>query len=701
MISFRPGSARLRQARIVLICFFTALLVLGLERAWPPFAELELRSLDWRFQRRGPRRVSSEVVLVTIDEQSLADPRLHHWPWRRSVYGRLIDVLRARGAAVIAFDIGFFERQDAHEDAAFAAAVRRAGNVLLAGGYIGGAMGTAGSAAQEAPEMTLDRIRASDALRATSPPAPVPPPAWLVPSTRELLWSLPLPELVAAARGVGAVNIDYDPDGIYRRVAPAWLVDNGRLYPHLAVLAAALKLGVAPHRIRVDNGRGRRTPDTRPALLLADRRTIPLSDDGTFLIDYPGPPLIETRPRMFPRYSVSEVLRLDPAQPGRGKEPTAGGIGPEAFRGKVVFVGAVAAGLNDQRPSPYSHRNTGVETNAGIADAILQDRFFTSPAPLAGALLLLGAGLLAGGLLGLRSLLGGTLLLVLAAIAYAAVSLALFRAPRVVLPVTGPLVTMAACSVLILAYRFQGEYRERLRGRAYLDLYVSRPVADRILSDPRAAALGGQIVEVTVLFADIRGFTPLTESLPAPLMMALLNEYFEGMVAVIMAHEGTLVHYAGDMIMAVWGAPIAHPDHARRAVLAGIEMLDALRQLQADWRARGLPVFDIGIGLNSGEALAGNVGGTKRRQYAVIGDTTNTAARLETLNKEMETAMIISEATFAQVEDLVTTRPLGSVTVKGKSQPVTVYEVLGRKSATDARTAPRHRSAVPAPEERL
>src|SRR5262245_49941968 len=127
--------------RILIMCLLVALLGLGLERLWPPFADLERRSLDERFRWRGPRHGSSEVVLVTIDEQSLADPALHQWPWKRSIYARLVEVLHARGAAVIAFDLGFFERQDTQEDRRFAEAVRRAGNVLLAGGYVGSALG--------------------------------------------------------------------------------------------------------------------------------------------------------------------------------------------------------------------------------------------------------------------------------------------------------------------------------------------------------------------------------------------------------------------------------------------------------------------------------------------------------------------------------------------------------------------------------
>jgi adenylate cyclase len=154
------------------------------------------------------------------------------------------------------------------------------------------------------------------------------------------------------------------------------------------------------------------------------------------------------------------------------------------------------------------------------------------------------------------------------------------------------------------------------------------------------------------------------------------------MVPAIMDQEGTLDKYVGDAIMGVWGAPIEQPDHARRAVLAGLGMLSGLRELHEIWRARGLPTFNIGIGINSGEAVAGNIGSRKRAQYTVIGDTVNTASRLESLNKELGTNMIISASTYAFVKELVEVRLLPPVTVKGKAEPLTVYEVLGLRTGS-------------------
>jgi adenylate cyclase len=168
----------------------------------------------------------------------------------------------------------------------------------------------------------------------------------------------------------------------------------------------------------------------------------------------------------------------------------------------------------------------------------------------------------------------------------------------------------------------------------------------------------------------------MSEAMAPEAMVAMLNEYFARMVAIVMDHEGTLMQYVGDELMGVWGAPKAQPDHAHRAVRTGLEMLAALRELHIGWRERGLPAFEIGIGVNTGEAVAGNVGSREREQYSVVGDTVNTASRVEQLNKELGTHMIITEATYRLVRDLVDVRPLLPIAVKGKAEPLTVFEVL-------------------------
>jgi serine phosphatase RsbU (regulator of sigma subunit) len=445
--------------RVLLLCLLSAGLVLALDHAGSFLTRLELLTLDWRFMSRGPLPPTSDIILVTIDEKSLTE--IGKWPWPRSYHAELVDTLRRRGAAVIAFDLFFSERQGTDEDAAFAAAIRRAGNVFLAADLPKqGAMGHGSNAGQEAVEVTPDRELSSDAMILKTPVAPKPLPAWMRERTQEFFWTLPIPNLLEAARGVGYVDLPADADAIYRRAVLLRSVDVGHLYPHLGLLAAAQKLGVAPQAIRAEAER---------RISLGGKRVVPVSDQGSFLIDFSGPPPSAQEPPRFRRFSYSEVLALSPRYQGRGKEVEVGGIPPDAFRGKIVFVGATAPGQSDRRASPYSQWTVGLESDANLTRAILEKRFFKEPGRGFLAALLIGIGLLFGWVLAVQSLLRGTLIALLAALAYGALSMWLFGRAHVVLPMASPLVTLGLCYSSAIAYRFQSEHRERIRYQVSLE----------------------------------------------------------------------------------------------------------------------------------------------------------------------------------------------------------------------------------------
>jgi len=195
------------------------------------------------------------------------------------------------------------------------------------------------------------------------------------------------------------------------------------------------------------------------------------------------------------------------------------------------------------------------------------------------------------------------------------------------------------------------------------------------VANPSLARLGGNRREMTVLFSDIRGFTAVSEHAQPEAIVGMLNEYFTRMVEIVFAHHGTLDKFVGDMVMALFGAPLDDPDHAEHAVQTALAMVRALDVLNAEWASFGLPRLDIGIGINSGDMVAGNIGSQSIMSYTVIGDAVNLGARLESLNKEYGTRIIISGATRALLKGQYDIRPLGSVTVKGKSEPVAIFEV--------------------------
>jgi adenylate cyclase len=198
----------------------------------------------------------------------------------------------------------------------------------------------------------------------------------------------------------------------------------------------------------------------------------------------------------------------------------------------------------------------------------------------------------------------------------------------------------------------------------------------QMLNSPEGLRLGGEEKELTALFADIRGFTTLSENLTPAQLVELLNEYLTEMTEVIFKNWGTLDKYIGDAIMAFWGAPYPQTDHAFRACRTGLDMLSALQRLQAGWQLRGVPRIDVGVGINSGPMLVGNMGSKGRKNYTIMGDSVNLASRLEGINRQFGTHIVISEDTFQQVKDQVVARELDLIQVKGKTQPVKVYELL-------------------------
>jgi adenylate cyclase len=230
-----------------------------------------------------------------------------------------------------------------------------------------------------------------------------------------------------------------------------------------------------------------------------------------------------------------------------------------------------------------------------------------------------------------------------------------------------------------VAYQYFVEGREKRKMKKLFGQYVSKDVYEHLVSNPQLARLGGTRREMTVLFSDIRGFTTVSERGQPEEIVHTLNEYFTRMVDLVFKHQGTLDKFVGDMVMALFGAPLEDPDHADHAVETALEMIVELRKLNDGWRAEGRPELDIGIGVNTGPMIAGNIGSEAIMSYTVIGDAVNLGSRLESLNKQYGTRIIISEGTREHLKNKYVFRPLGDVVVKGKTKPVAIFEVLGRE----------------------
>ena len=342
-----------------------------------------------------------------------------------------------------------------------------------------------------------------------------------------------------------------------------------------------------------------------------------------------------------------------------------------------MFVGVTAAGLSDVFQTPFGDtgRMPGIQVHAAVTDDILSNRFMRPEGALARVAAVLTVALLVGVAGALLSVPWAIVATLAVAGAFLAASLEIF-AHGIWLNLVQPMLAIGLSLFGGVAYQYFVEGREKRRIKAMFGRYVSPDVYGRLLHDPALARLGGSRRQMTVLFSDIRGFTTATEKAQPEALVAQLNEHFTRMVQVIFAHRGTVDKFVGDMVMALFGAPLDDPDHADHAVSAALGMVEALGELNRRWASEGRPPLAIGVGINTGEMIAGNIGSEQIMSYTVIGDAVNLGSRLESLNKEYGTRIIISDATQSRLTGRYELRPLGEVVVKGKTQAVGIFEVV-------------------------
>ncbi len=354
-----------------------------------------------------------------------------------------------------------------------------------------------------------------------------------------------------------------------------------------------------------------------------------------------------------------------------GQQPL---VDPSRFHDAIVFVGTTAAGTYDQKAVPLPGKMPGMQIHASALDDLLSSHVL-APAPTwAAALALVACAIVAAVSLLMLGVWSGLAVSALVGGALVVSGVSLF-ARGVWLPLVTPLAALTIAAFGGVAYQYFVEGREKRVVKRLFSRYVSKDVYDQLMRDPSSARLGGQRREMTVLFSDIRGFTTFSEQGQPEEIVHQLNEYFSRMVDVLLAHHGTLDKFVGDAVMALFGAPLEDPDHAEHAVQAALAMMAGLSQLNATWAAEGRKTLAIGVGINTGDMVAGNIGSATIMSYTVIGDAVNLGSRLESLNKQYGTTIIISEATRQRLKGNYAIRPLGDVVVKGKSQPVAIHEV--------------------------
>jgi adenylate cyclase len=608
----------------------------------PLLEHLELKTYDLRL-RTLPKAPPRHVTIAAIDEQSLA--ALGRWPWSRSVHARLAERLDQLGARVIAYDLFYPERESARADAQFARALAATHKALLGTLFLYGrdearhlAAGALEQAEQGIAPHAIGTVRA--AAGAGQAP-PVQEPFGVIVS---------IPELQAAAAAAGHLNVLPDADGVVRRV-PLVVRFGGRYYPSFDAQAARAWLGAGELALDV--------ADYGLSGLQIGNRQVPLDEAGRLLVRYRG------REGSFDTVSIADVL--------------AGRADAALVRDRVVLIGNTAKGIGDLRVTPYGTLFPGVEVRANIIENLIEGEFLQRPdwMSLVDIAALLAIGLMLAWLLPRLGVTGGGLLALGVAAGYVLLADYLFVAEGLWLNVVYPVLLAALLFVsTTLVFYFFAFSEKRYLKRAFQH-YVPPAVVDDLVADSDRLRLGGEKRELTVLFSDIRGFTALSETMAPEDLVKLLNGYFTRMTERVFAHQGSLDKYIGDAIMAVFGAPLPAEQHARLACRAALDMLAELDALQAEWRRAGVPPLDIGIGINTGPMIVGNMGSASRFNYTVLGDAVNLASRIESLNKDYGTNILLSEHTYAQARDeFANVREIDQVRVRGRTQAVRLYELI-------------------------
>jgi adenylate cyclase len=637
-----------------------------------------------------------KILIVAVSEEAvsnLATAGYGRPPYPRDVYADAIAELHRAGARVIAVDVAFTEEDLVHPDAD-----RKLAETLEQAPVI---LGIDTTPPKDEPQANA---RASTAPAAPSAGSPASSTASTTSagafgasagsfgasagsfgasagSFGEDLWRIagPLPPdtyvprvplaLFGGAKGIGTLRIASSVHSANIHDYPiADRVHADQYVPSLALEVYREVRGL-PRQGRWSGG----------AFDVGDLR-VPIDGNRTFAIRWHGGK--DPRHLSYRNISLDKVILAALAHDDPSAVPAAKLAAFESqFRDAIVLIGYTAAGLNDLRQTPLSATSAGVEIHANAIDNLLHRDFHRQASPwIVFPLLLLIAALFGHVISGMRAQLTAGLVTVAVLAAIAAGGYLALRAGFIV-PTFAALLTIALTFVVITILNFMTEQEQTALLKTTFGRYVSPQILDHILAHPEKVHLGGERRDLTILFSDIRGFTSISEAAEPEEVVEMLNEYLTKMVEILLDHGGTLDKFIGDAVMGFWNAPAGDADHALHAVQCAIAMIDETARIRARWETEGKASIRIGIGINTGDAVAGNIGAEQVWSYTVIGDAVNLASRLEGKNKDYGTEIIVSEFTMARIGDAFETVYLDDVKVKGKDKAVKIYEVKGVKHA--------------------
>ena len=597
---------------------------------------------------------SDDVILVVIDDKSLTE--LGRWPWKRDRTIQIFDYLEYyTDAKVIAYDAVVMapDFENPESDRYFFNNVGKYNKLIAGVGFMSENFGDNINEAEYNALLTeKNNIKVIDKRRKKQ--------------NKENFYKSFTPFLKEYFKNIkllGSVNTYQDQDGYIRRIDQ--LVDyNGGLYPSLGLISYSKYTGI--NEFTIDDEYITAKNDKY-------KLKIPVKSDSGIVFSYIS--FYKTLDGMYShkKVSASDVIKsLESIK--KGEKPI---LDPAIFKDKAVFVGANAnaQALFDIKRTPISDTFAGVDIQATNFNNLIDNVFYTASSPYYDFAIVLFAFLLVMVFVSLLPVSTALLCASCAMLLYFVFAFIMYD-NRFAIGLIMPEIFMVFAIGCGYSYKYLIEGRKKEKIQTAMSKYISKDVMQNVVQNIDSIKLGGKRAEVTVLFADIRGFTSISEQLSPVEVTKILNEYFSELVPIIEQHKGILNKFMGDAILAIFGEPIKNENHPVDAVKCAYKMLKKVKLLQEKWLNEGKPKIEIGIGIATGEAFVGNIGSEERLEYTVIGDTVNTASRIENYNKVYRTNFLISEETYLKVQKYVDVIKIREVSIRGKAKKINIYEVL-------------------------
>jgi adenylate cyclase len=634
----------------------------------PPIEELRVRTFD-TFQRLDYRiKTARPVTIVDIDEKSLANPKLGQWPWPRTRIADMVNNLTRLGAVAIAFDVMFAEPDRLNPDVAadtfrnLDEATREKLRALPSNDEVF-------ADAMRHSRVVLGETGLPHVLSELDKTLPVTGLAMLGEDPQRFMYKFPgllrnTPVLEKAGGGRGMLTINPERDGIVRRV-PMIMQAQGATMPSLSFEMLRVVTGTDTIFIKTDKA--------GIVSLGVKGFQIPTDLNGQLWVHF---------------------ARRDPSIYVSATDVLEGRVPPEKIKGKLVLVGTSAAGLNDLKTTPVDPAMPGVEIHAQVLESALTRAVLSQPyygpaleffaamvlgvlviafAPMFGPVTLVGVGAL------FATLLIGT-------------SWYFYTQHRLLIDFTYPLLSTTSIYLTLIFTSFVREQKQRRQIRSAFGQYLSPALIEQLAQSPEKLQLGGEEREMTIMFSDVRGFTTISESFKSDPqgLTSLMNRFLTPLTNAILARKGTIDKYMGDAIMAFWNAPLDDKEHQLNACEAAIDMLERIdelnkvREVEAEEGGHAYIPINVGVGLNTGTCVVGNMGSDLRFDYSVLGDSVNLASRLEGQSKEYGFPIIVGSKTALAVKEKFAILELDFIMVKGKKEPEVIYAIAGREDVAQS-----------------